>query len=1072
MLNKIENLEFQKKRSEKKLTFFQKSNFKTLNYYLNVMLLFNMLILCSCQDLSNEDIKQKQGFEITKNGKSSAKIVIGENANHSALFAAKELQEHIQKITGATLPIVTDQEQRKGNRILVGDSEETRKLGYSNDDFKSQEFMIKTFPGTIVLMGRDKKTATPSRFKTLGGVEINKGKLGGSALAFNNGVLKVADCDFSDEKGSMECLVYLPDNAIGFIMSISGLRGYHRLYCENNKVVYAVAEQIREEFGGRGMAEISLITSPPLKKGWHRILATHDANSKEIKLFVDGKKIGEEEYIMSHIGTGGRLDIGGYYADYRYDYRANPCKINKSIWVSRPFNGKIEEVAVSENLREPSATYTNLPVAGNSLLLRFGVNNELCTDFSGNQRVVPPPFPYDEQGTAYAVHEFLEKSCGVRWYGPTELEMVFPETESLTVITKDIRRSPALRHRHVPDRPFLSNSILYNYPSIRDWNLFMSRLKAGGERYIACHGYMGYYDRFINKKSMWFEGEKNEIWAKREHQPKDWRFRQLCYNNSEAIEQMAKDGREYFNGEKYYYRITAAGDYFSVSPVDHQFFCECEKCRKEIADAPSGSLKGYGKHSNYVFGFVDKVAKKLKKTHPEKHVSAIAYQAYLDAPTHVQLEPDVAIQMCTDFQAMYRPGVKKRVMAIYNNWLKESQSSGRALYVTPYYNFPAVYVIGYCAKEKHYPFPVFIPHIIGETYKMFAKDGIKGFYNYGDPRQLGFYLMYKTADDPTLDVEGSISEFFQRYYGNAAKPMKGFFEEMEKAVCDPSNLPSSNAYSFSECTSWGTLGNAKRMEKLSSYMSEAEKAADTPETKQRVKLFQDAIWKYMLIGRENYQKKLLALCDDPKMAKKMLDKIDRMKAVSPPSVIVPYLKSEKNGKIDWSKTLKLKKWKKISGFPSVNKHIATQVAHDGKNLRIRITDDSKNMKLKMTKGKVWYGDVCELFFAPKPNSRPYQQLAISPTGEYKALSYPDNVVGVNDWHINAKIESETNQGGLWILEISLPLNQLVADGIKPGDSFYANFYRNDSEANLLAWSPNFVDTFHALDRLGKFTLAK
>ena len=35
MFNKTENLESQTKRADKNTTFFQKSNFKTLNYYLS-----------------------------------------------------------------------------------------------------------------------------------------------------------------------------------------------------------------------------------------------------------------------------------------------------------------------------------------------------------------------------------------------------------------------------------------------------------------------------------------------------------------------------------------------------------------------------------------------------------------------------------------------------------------------------------------------------------------------------------------------------------------------------------------------------------------------------------------------------------------------------------------------------------------------------------------------------------------------------------------------------------------------------------------------------------------------------
>jgi len=38
------------------------------------------------------------------------------------------------------------------------------------------------------------------------------------------------------------------------------------------------------------------------------------------------------------------------------------------------------------------------------------------------------PALFDEQGTSYAVYDFLERCCNVRWYLPTELGLVCPAT--------------------------------------------------------------------------------------------------------------------------------------------------------------------------------------------------------------------------------------------------------------------------------------------------------------------------------------------------------------------------------------------------------------------------------------------------------------------------------------------------------------------------------------------------------------------------------------------------------------------------------------------------------------------
>jgi len=55
--------------------------------------------------------------------------------------------------------------------------------------------------------------------------------------------------------------------------------------------------------------------------------------------------------------------------------------------------------------------------------------------------------------------------------------------------------------------------------------------------------------------------------------------------------------------------------------------------------------------------------------------------------------------------------------------------------------------------------------------------------------------------------------------------------------------------------------------------------------------------------------------------------------------------------------------------------------------------------------------------------------------------------------------------------LAFPLEKLLPDGLKTGDVFYANFYRQViATGELLAWSPNYVKAFHELKRMGRFAL--
>ena len=82
--------------------------------------------------------------DLVKNGKAVSVIVIGEKPTKSAQLAAYEIQYHIAKKTGVTLPIAAKAEKGK-LPICVG----------GMNGFKSQEYLVDIKPGKIILAGCD-----------------------------------------------------------------------------------------------------------------------------------------------------------------------------------------------------------------------------------------------------------------------------------------------------------------------------------------------------------------------------------------------------------------------------------------------------------------------------------------------------------------------------------------------------------------------------------------------------------------------------------------------------------------------------------------------------------------------------------------------------------------------------------------------------------------------------------------------------------------------------------------------------------------------------------------------------
>ncbi len=93
-------------------------------------------------------------FALTRDGKPQVTIVIAAAPTPAATFGAQELQLHVQKITGAILPISNDTEQVTGPRILVGPSVATSRLGLEESQFADQEYLIRFLARGLVLLGK------------------------------------------------------------------------------------------------------------------------------------------------------------------------------------------------------------------------------------------------------------------------------------------------------------------------------------------------------------------------------------------------------------------------------------------------------------------------------------------------------------------------------------------------------------------------------------------------------------------------------------------------------------------------------------------------------------------------------------------------------------------------------------------------------------------------------------------------------------------------------------------------------------------------------------------------------
>jgi hypothetical protein len=179
-------------------------------------------------------------------------------------------------------------------------------------------------------------------------------------------------------------------------------------------------------------------------------------------------------------------------------------------------------------------------------------------------------------GSLYAVYEFLERFCGVRWYMPTDIGRVVPKRKTLVLEPTEVRTRPWTSYRVIGyglwgtpgDKGEVGLYGMRRYKKhapARDLNLHMLRLRGGGEPYQVNHSVYGYAKRFGKQHPDWFvDGNPG-------------RHTQLLYHHPGVIEQVTKDACDYFSmpfskrrfgAKKIHAMRVSAGDFFPVMPLD------------------------------------------------------------------------------------------------------------------------------------------------------------------------------------------------------------------------------------------------------------------------------------------------------------------------------------------------------------------------------------------------------------------------------------------------------------------------------------------------------------------------
>ncbi|MFC1454084.1 DUF4838 domain-containing protein, partial [Verrucomicrobiota bacterium] len=361
---------------------------------------------------------------------------------------------------------------------------------------------------------------------------------------------------------------------------------------------------------------------------------------------------------------------------------------------------------------------------------------------------------YDKRGSINAVYAFL-RGLGVRWYMPGEIGEIVPKTTTIELPEIDKTVHPDVNIRTMSwDR----------YHAISRDQLMWS-LRLGINKIFAPmhHGISNITRREEQRK------RHPEFYQVRSGKPDtESRRPKACLSSPELFEENVRYVRKMFD----MYDVPIV----SVMPQDgFSVICQCEKC----VDKETPERGSSGRFSDYVWEYVNNVAKEVAKTHPDKKITCGAYSTYQLPPLKIdKLHPNVLVQITNGRpRTEMDPEFHKELDDLRKAWLEKTSDK---LSISINYHF------GYQ--------PFYVPHVIAKGLRD-AKDQIwredcwfmpfskEGLFKPG-VNHLSIYVMARLWWDLDRDVDKMLDEYYRLFYGPAAAEMKAFVDYCETNYAD------------------------------------------------------------------------------------------------------------------------------------------------------------------------------------------------------------------------------------------------------------------------------------------------
>jgi hypothetical protein len=352
-----------------------------------------------------------------------------------------------------------------------------------------------------------------------------------------------------------------------------------------------------------------------------------------------------------------------------------------------------------------------------------------------------------EPATVKAVCRFLEH-LGCRYFMDGPLGEVFPRTQDLSVKPTTITEKPGLLMRN-PKGPTWRGGYW------KEWN------GAGGEDFHHAHS----WNRYIPRGTFERHPEYFAMGPDGKRKDGDW----LCTSNPAVREMFANEVISV---------IRAGTKHPSISPPDGRGYCQCDKCKAQDDPKAIEPSSGTVSVSNRYADFFDDVARRVAKAQPDSVLSFYVYADYTQPPTFDRkLSPNLCaviapIRYCR-LHAMGDPNCpsRKQQVEMVDGWARVASRLG-------YYNYMYNLADATLPMCKYTPCRAEFPALADRGLAYMTIEVLSNWHLYGPQ----IYLSLRLAYDPKADAGAIMDDYFDKFYGPAAKPMKAYWMGIDEAM--------------------------------------------------------------------------------------------------------------------------------------------------------------------------------------------------------------------------------------------------------------------------------------------------